>query len=70
MENRGTETGTVGNNGTHTENTSDTLEVNRHGNIGVTKSSELISDQLELVKKDLFTFVIQDFKHKFTLEVY
>ena len=70
VENRGTQTGTVGNNGTHTENTSDTLEVNRHGNIGVTKSSELISDQLELVKKDLYTFVIQDIKHKFTLEVY
>ena len=70
VANRGTETGTVGNNGTHTENTSDTTDVKRHGNIGVTKSSELIADQLELVKKDLFTFVIQDFKHRFTLEVY
>jgi len=70
VENRGTETGTVGNNGTHTENTTDTLDVTRHGNIGVTKSSELIADQLELVKKDLYTFVIQDIKHKFTLEVY
>lgn len=70
VENKGTQTGTVGNIGAHSEKSSDEATISRHGNIGVTKSSDLIAAHLELVKKDLFTFVIQDIKHKFTLEVY
>jgi len=66
----GTEGGTVTTEGGHTENANDESEVNRHGNIGVTKASELINDQLKLIKTNLFELITNDFKHNMTLEVY
>lgn len=68
--NTGTEGGIIANEGQHRENTTDSNIVDRHGNIGVTKSSELIKDQLELIKNNLFELVTNDVKHNMTLEVY
>lgn len=66
----GTQGGSVSNEGQHRENTTESNSVDRHGNIGVTKSSELIMDQLELIKNNLFEFVTNDVKHNMTLEIY
>lgn len=67
----GTETGSISSVGSRSEDTDDTNDIYRHGNIGVTKSSELIMDyQNMIIQNELFNFVMNDIKHRFCLEVY
>lgn len=55
-----------------TLNLQDTYEHHAHifGNIGVTTSQQMIQQQLELDKMNIYTIIIEDFKKKFCLSVY
>ena len=64
--------------GTHSENESgttanirkDEFEVNRHGNIGVTSSQQLLQEEWEVAQLDAERFIIDSFIHTFCLTVY
>lgn len=54
------------------ENTSKTVinSVHAHGNIGVTTNQQMISEEINLRKTDIYEIIVQDFKSMFTLQIY
>ena len=54
------------------ENTSKTVinSVHAHGNIGVTSNQQMINEEINLRKTDIYEIIVQDFKNMFTLQVY
>lgn len=54
------------------ENTSKTVinSVHAHGNIGVTSNQQMINEEINLRKTDIYKIIVQDFKNMFTLQVY
>lgn len=68
------ESGTTGTsesrNGTDTGTGSKSETREEHGNIGVTSTQELISRERELVRFNLYEFILEDFKTNFLVLVY
>lgn len=55
--------------GEHHEVVTDTFT--RGGNIGVTSSQSLVTQELEVVPKlDIYKYIVNSFKYRFTVEVY
>lgn len=54
------------------ENTSKSVinSVHAHGNIGVTTNQEMINQEINLRKTDIYKIIVQDFKSMFTLQIY
>lgn len=54
------------------ENTSKTVinSVHAHGNIGVTSNQQMIGEEINLRKTDIYKIIVQDFKNMFTLQIY
>lgn len=48
----------------------DTFEVFRHGNIGVTSNQHMINEELELRKFDIYTDIARRFENEFIVQVY
>lgn len=65
-----TETGTSEKSGDETGNTQEILETERHGNIGVTTTQQMIREEREVVEFDVIQYIIDDFKSRFCLLVY
>lgn len=56
----GSDSGTIGND----------IERRDYGNIGVTKTQEMIKDERDIVKFNIYDYIIDDFKHKFCIMLY
>lgn len=56
----------------HAENSGSAYHTGRtHGNIGVTSSQQMLSQELEIADKlDIYKFIIQDFKNRFCIPLY
>ena len=54
------------------ENTSKSVinSVHAHGNIGVTTNQQMINEEINLRKTDIYEIIVQDFKSMFTLQIY
>lgn len=64
-----TNSGTISNTGTDTGTVTTTNR--RYGNIGVTKSTDLVDAELEVRPKlNIYNYIIEDFKKRFTLLIY
>ena len=67
----GTQTGTVGNVSDSSKDELESITVHRHGNIGVSTSASILTEEFELIGKfELYKAIIKDFKEKFCLAVY
>lgn len=55
-----------------TETSTDTggHTVNAHGNIGVMSTQDMIAQEREIVKFNVYDYIIEDFKHRFCVLVY
>lgn len=53
-----------------TGKTTETYEQKRGGNIGVTKSQELLESELEVRKTDIYRIIADEFKERFCIMVY
>lgn len=65
-----TETGSSEKSGDETGNTKEILETERHGNIGVTTTQQMIREEREVAEFDVIQYIINDFKSRFCLLVY
>lgn len=68
--NNRTDTNTQSGTDTHSYNKTNTTKTNRHGNIGVTTSQQMIESEIELRKKNFFEIVYKDIDNIMTLDVY
>ena len=68
-KNNGTATNTAETTGEHHETVTDTFV--RGGNIGVTSSFQLITGDLDMLPRfDIYKYICDSFKYRFTVEVY
>ena len=44
--------------------------VHAHGNIGVTTNQQMINEEINLRKTDIYEIIVQDFKNMFMLQIY
>lgn len=70
IENNGTDTGTVVNNGSNTGTISNQHDLRTFGNIGVSTTQQLIREEREVVKFNIYDYIINSFKNRFCLLVY
>lgn len=56
--------------GQHSETVGESYERIEQGNIGVTTTQAMITEQREIVQFNLYAYIIQSFKHKFCVMVY
>lgn len=75
-KNAGTDTATSNASATNKSDNTVTRETNvkhtahLYGNIGVTTSQQMITEELTMRRSDLESYIIDDFKHRFCLMVY
>lgn len=64
------ETGSITDSGTNTGTVGNIIEKRDFGNIGVTKTQEMIRDEREIVKFNIYDYIIDSFKHRFCIMLY